>query len=714
MKTRTTLRALTISASTIAALAAVQTAHAQSIWDVLKAKAPGLASVMEAVVVNNSQAPTVVVQPQASAVAQTPAAAATPAPQASPVATSAPAPAAAASVAAQPSPAAQAGNGLKKGFDLMANRRPAQDGELPKNAKADSGVVGELDPGVMSAKEVSLTLADGNVLTARLQRSASDSKFNSQSWIGTIDGAEGSVLVLTKARGVISGFANFKDQIIEISPSQGGKHALYAVDQAGLPGTGEPLRYPQGRKSTSNDALSTMSDYGLGAYGTDAAANVVQDLLVVYTPAAAARYGTAGIESNIQSAVQAANQAYLNSQVGITLNLVGLAQAGFIEGSSLDATLSKLETDSATASLRNSLAADVVMVVAENGDYCGIANVMTVNSTSFAPYAHGAVYSSCLSNQSLAHEIGHLQGLEHDRENAVGYSGVYPYSYGYRVCASDGTGFRDIMSYSCSGAPRVLLFSNPNVTYNGYAAGVSYEANPSQAAENWRSLNNTAATVAAFRGGSTVSAVPTAPSGLAAGSASYNSVKLTWNDNSANETGFKLERSTDGANFAQIAAVGADVKTYSDGTVVPLTNYFYRVRAYNSVGNSAYSSTISVRTPDAPPPAPPAPTSVTAADNKDGTALVSWASGGSGADKFEVRRETWNSRKNAWDSATTAAIVPATMLSLVDSSGAGTFRYSLRATNAGGASSYAGPAQVSVTAPSSSGSSKKVPPGKSR
>ncbi len=53
----------------------------------------------------------------------------------------------------------------------------------------------------------------------------------------------------------------------------------------------------------------------------------VHDLLVVYTPAAKARYGQATLESMIQNAVQAANQAYQNSAIGITLNLVGLKES---------------------------------------------------------------------------------------------------------------------------------------------------------------------------------------------------------------------------------------------------------------------------------------------------------------------------------------------------------------------------------------------------
>ena len=50
--------------------------------------------------------------------------------------------------AVQSSVPAQAAAGLKKGLDAMNNRRPAQDGELPRHAKAQSGVVGDLDAGV--------------------------------------------------------------------------------------------------------------------------------------------------------------------------------------------------------------------------------------------------------------------------------------------------------------------------------------------------------------------------------------------------------------------------------------------------------------------------------------------------------------------------------------------------------------------------------------
>jgi len=67
-------------------------------------------------------------------------------------------------------------------------------------------------------------------------------------------------------------------------------------------------------------------------------------------------------------------------------------------------------------------------------------------------------------------------------------------------------------------------------------------------------------------------------------------ITLTWNDNSSNENGFKIERSIDGASYAQIAVVGENVSTYEDVTVVDSQTYTYRVRAFNEYGNSGYSN----------------------------------------------------------------------------------------------------------------------------
>jgi glucose/arabinose dehydrogenase len=80
---------------------------------------------------------------------------------------------------------------------------------------------------------------------------------------------------------------------------------------------------------------------------------------------------------------------------------------------------------------------------------------------------------------------------------------------------------------------------------------------------------------------------PAAPSNLTA-KAPGNSRKadLTWMDNAQTEDGFRIERSTNGGVFTQIATVGRNVTAYSDTGLARGTTYSYRVLAYNASGAS--------------------------------------------------------------------------------------------------------------------------------
>jgi len=91
--------------------------------------------------------------------------------------------------------------------------------------------------------------------------------------------------------------------------------------------------------------------------------------------------------------------------------------------------------------------------------------------------------------------------------------------------------------------------------------------------------------------------VPKPPSGLTAAAVSSSQIRLSWSDNAGDEGGFKIERSTDGTSFQQIATVGANVGTYSDTGLAGNTWYRYRVRASNAAGDSAYSNTAVAKTP---------------------------------------------------------------------------------------------------------------------
>jgi hypothetical protein len=83
---------------------------------------------------------------------------------------------------------------------------------------------------------------------------------------------------------------------------------------------------------------------------------------------------------------------------------------------------------------------------------------------------------------------------------------------------------------------------------------------------------------------------PAVPTALLATAASPSQVNLTWTDNSSNETGFEIDRSTTGNSgpFSLLATVAAGVVSYGDASLSAATEYCYRVRAVNGVGASAY------------------------------------------------------------------------------------------------------------------------------
>jgi len=86
-------------------------------------------------------------------------------------------------------------------------------------------------------------------------------------------------------------------------------------------------------------------------------------------------------------------------------------------------------------------------------------------------------------------------------------------------------------------------------------------------------------------------AKPAAPSTLTARALSRSQISLTWQDRSTNESGFKVERSTNGGStWTQVATVGANATGYTASGLSASRTYHFRVRAYNTAGNSAYTN----------------------------------------------------------------------------------------------------------------------------
>ncbi|MGD0650215.1 MAG: fibronectin type III domain-containing protein [Verrucomicrobiia bacterium] len=128
---------------------------------------------------------------------------------------------------------------------------------------------------------------------------------------------------------------------------------------------------------------------------------------------------------------------------------------------------------------------------------------------------------------------------------------------------------------------------------------------------------------------------PNAPSALTATPVSSSQINLSWTDNANNEDGFKIERSTDGTNFTQIATVTTNVTAYSNTGLSPNTTYWYRVRAYNAGGDSPYSNQASATTLQTPPAAP-SDLTVTAASPSQ--LNLSWTDNANNEDGFKIER----------------------------------------------------------------------------
>ena len=89
---------------------------------------------------------------------------------------------------------------------------------------------------------------------------------------------------------------------------------------------------------------------------------------------------------------------------------------------------------------------------------------------------------------------------------------------------------------------------------------------------------------------------PSAPGNLTASAVSTSQINLTWQDNSNNESGFKIQSKEGAASWSTIYTTSANATSYQNTGLSANTTYSYRVYAYNSYGNSNYSNTATATT----------------------------------------------------------------------------------------------------------------------
>ncbi len=138
-------------------------------------------------------------------------------------------------------------------------------------------------------------------------------------------------------------------------------------------------------------------------------------------------------------------------------------------------------------------------------------------------------------------------------------------------------------------------------TDNTVVAGTEYcyQVRATQSRTNFGEFSNAACTTP---GSPPVVDPPIAPTALAAAAVNEQRIDLDWLDNADNESGFEVERALGISGvFEQIDVIGTNVQSYQDTALSAGTEYCYRVRAFNDVGNSDYTLTSCATTLEEPP-----------------------------------------------------------------------------------------------------------------
>jgi len=433
---------------------------------------------------------------------------------------------------------------------------------------------------------LTLNLFDDVVFEAILDRL----EFNgsgSYTWIGHLNGIEQSQVTLVVKDEVMSGNITLSDVFYQVRYKGDGVHAIYRIDQSAFPSEKRPISIDTSHERTFPEA--TMADDGSFI-----------DVLVVYTGAAlAAAGGTTAMETLIDLAVTETNTGYTNSNITHRVNLVHTAEVSYNEsGFNWSTTLYRLRStvdgymDNAHT-LRDTYSADEVVLIVNNTGYCGIGYLNSVASTAFS-----VVSRICAAGYySFAHEMGHNMSARHDWYVDDTTNSPYSYNHAYVAPAKN---WRTIMAYSndCSGCTRLNYWSNPGVTYGGVPMGVAEGTStscsqgvsaPNCDADNHKTLNNTAYTVANFRqsAATTVPTVTTTAASAVTGTTASSGGNVTA-DGGASITarGVCWSTSANPTTSNSTTSDGTGTGSFSSAITGLSPGTIYHVRAYatNSAG----------------------------------------------------------------------------------------------------------------------------------
>ena len=176
---------------------------------------------------------------------------------------------------------------------------------------------------------------------------------------------------------------------------------------------------------------------------------------------------------------------------------------------------------------------------------------------------------------------------------------------------------------------------------------------------------------------------PGAPSGLAATTISSAQINLTWSAATGTVATYHVERSTTtGSGFVEIGSVSAATTTFPNSGLTANTLYFYRVRACNTGGCSAYTLEATATTLPLPPGAPSGLTATTASAS---LINLSWSAATGIVATYHVERSTTAGSGFIEIGSVSAATTTFPNSGLTAST---QYFYRVRACNTGGCSAY--------------------------
>ena len=215
------------------------------------------------------------------------------------------------------------------------------------------------------------------------------------------------------------------------------------------------------------------------------------EVMVVYSKSLEDIVPHAAVGTEIGLAIQQTNFVYELSGIDQRLHLAHWQAVDYTPSGNIDEDLEALVDGGSGLEGIHALwrghEADIVSLWVGESDYPGVAYRMTNVDTSFAACAANVVrWPDAINNYSFAHELGHNMGANHD-EHQTSSKLPHTYAHGYVFWQ-----LATIMAYpegSCDfhNCDRIPVFSNAE---KGFGEATT--------ADNSRTLNETAATVAAF------------------------------------------------------------------------------------------------------------------------------------------------------------------------------------------------------------------------